>query len=52
VSVGRPGYRGSMNEREREDLEDDVDRPGEAGVAGAPEQEEGGLGEQAAGQGD
>jgi hypothetical protein len=29
---------------EREDLEDDVDRPGEAGVAGAAEQEEGGLG--------
>jgi hypothetical protein len=37
---------------EREDLEDDVDRPGETGVAGAPEQEEGGLGQQPAGQED
>jgi hypothetical protein len=33
---------------EREDLEDDVDRPQDAEVAGAPEQEEGGLGQQAA----
>jgi hypothetical protein len=41
-----------MDERAREDLEDDVDRPDEAGVAGAPEQEEGGLGERPAGQGD
>jgi hypothetical protein len=33
---------------EREDLEDDVDRPQDAEVAGAPEQEEGGLGQRPA----
>lgn len=42
------GYRPGMEDRE--ELDDDVDRPGEAGAAGAAEQDDDGLGQQAADQ--